>query len=47
VTLVSVGSATARQAVALAAGTSAARPDAVYFAVARRYGTTLVSRDEE
>jgi len=46
-TLVSVSSAMARQAAELAAAHRLRGADAVYVAVARRYGTTLVSRDEE
>jgi predicted nucleic acid-binding protein len=47
VTLVSLTPATARQAAELAANHRLRGADAVYLAVARRYGTTLVSRDEE
>jgi predicted nucleic acid-binding protein len=46
-TLVSLTSVTARQAAELAATHRLRGADAVYVAVARRYGTTLVSRDEE
>jgi predicted nucleic acid-binding protein len=46
-TLVSLTSTTARQAGELAANHRLRGADAVYVAVARRYGTTLVSRDEE
>jgi predicted nucleic acid-binding protein len=37
----------ARQAAELAAGHRLRGADSIYVAVARRYGTTLVSRDEE
>ena len=37
----------ARQAASLAATHRLKGADAVYVAVARRYGTTLVSRDDE
>lgn len=47
VTLVSLTSAMARQAAELAAMHRLRGADAVYVAVARRYGTTLLSRDEE
>ena len=46
-TLVSLTPVTARQAAELAAAHRLRGADAVYAAVARRYGTTLVSRDEE
>ena len=46
-TLVSLTTAVARQAAALAAAHRLRGADAVYVAVARRYGTTLVSRDGE
>jgi predicted nucleic acid-binding protein len=46
-TLVSLTPTTARQAAELAASHRLRGADAVYVAVARRYGTTLVSRDEE
>lgn len=46
-TLVSLTSVTARLAAELAATHRLRGADAVYVAVARRYGTTLVSRDEE
>jgi predicted nucleic acid-binding protein len=46
-TLVALTSTTARQAAELAATHRLRGADAVYVAVARRYGTTLVSRDEE
>ena len=46
-TLVSLTPAMARQAAELAANHRLRGADAVYVAVARRYGTTLVSRDEE
>lgn len=46
-TLVSLTSVTARQAAELAATYRLRGADAVYVAVARRYGTTLVTRDEE
>jgi predicted nucleic acid-binding protein len=46
-TLVSLTPTTARQAAELAANHRVRGADAVYLAVARRYGTTLVSRDEE
>ena len=46
-TLVSLTAVTARQAAELAATHRLRGADAVYVAVARRYGTTLVSRDEE
>ena len=46
-TLVSLTPATARQAADLAATHRLRGADAVYVTVARRYGTTLVSRDEE
>ena len=45
-TLVSLTPALARQAADLAATHRLRGADAVYVAVARRYGTTLVSRDE-
>jgi predicted nucleic acid-binding protein len=46
-TLVTLTPAMARQAAELAATHRLRGADAVYLAVARRYGTTLVSRDEE
>ena len=46
-TLVSLTSATARHAAELAAAHRLRGSDAVYVSVARRYGATLVSRDEE
>jgi predicted nucleic acid-binding protein len=46
-TLVALTSVTARQAAELAATHRLRGADAVYVAVARRYGTTLVSRDDE
>lgn len=46
-TLVSLTSTMARQAADLATSHRLRGADAVYLAVARRYGTTLVSRDEE
>lgn len=46
-TLVTLTAATARQAAELAATYRLRGADAVYLAVAHRYGTTLVSRDEE
>jgi predicted nucleic acid-binding protein len=46
-TLVSLTTAVARQAAELAATHGLRGADAVYVAVARRYGTTLVSRDAE
>jgi predicted nucleic acid-binding protein len=46
-TLVSLTAAVAREAAGLAATHRLRGADAVYVAVARRYGTTLVSRDEE
>ncbi len=46
-TIVSLTPATARQAAQLAASHRLRGADAVYVAVARRYGTTLVSQDEE
>jgi predicted nucleic acid-binding protein len=46
-TLTSLTPTTARQAAELAATHRLRGADAVYVAVARRYGTTLVSRDEE
>jgi predicted nucleic acid-binding protein len=46
-TLVALTPAMARQAAELAATHRLRGADAVYLAVARRYGTTLVSRDEE
>ncbi len=45
--LVSLSSTMARQAAELAAAHRLRGADAVYLAVARRFGTTLVSRDEE
>ena len=47
VTLVALTPATARQAAELAATYRLRGADGVYLAVARRYGTTLVSRDDE
>jgi predicted nucleic acid-binding protein len=47
VTLISLTPTTARQAAELAANHRLRGADAVYVAVAQRYGTTLVSRDEE
>ena len=47
VTLVTLTHALARQAAELAATHRLRGADAVYLAVARRYGTTLVSRDDE
>jgi predicted nucleic acid-binding protein len=46
-TLVSLTPIVARQAAALAAAHRLRGADAVYVGVARRYGTTLVSRDDE
>lgn len=46
-TLVTLTPAMARQAAELAATYRLRGADAVYLAVARRYGTTLVSRDDE
>jgi predicted nucleic acid-binding protein len=46
-TLVSLTAAVARQAADLAATHRLRGADAVYVAVARRYGTTIVSRDDE
>ncbi len=46
-TLVTLTAAMARQAAGLAATHRLRGADAVYLAVARRYGTTLVSRDDE
>lgn len=46
-TLVSLTPAVARQAAELAATHRLRGADAVYIAVARRYATTLVSRDDE
>jgi predicted nucleic acid-binding protein len=46
-TLVALTSAVARQAAQLAAAHRLRGADAVYVAVARRYGTLLVSRDAE
>jgi predicted nucleic acid-binding protein len=46
-TTVALSSAMTRQAAELAATHRLRGADAVYVAVARRYGTTLVSRDEE
>lgn len=45
--LVSVTSTMARHAAELSAAHRLRGADAVYLAVARRYGTTVVSRDEE
>ena len=47
VTLVTLTPAMARQAAELASTHRLRGADAVYLAVARRYGTTLVSRDDE
>jgi predicted nucleic acid-binding protein len=46
-TLVSLTPTMARQAAELAATHRLRGADAIYLAVARRYGTTVVSRDEE
>jgi predicted nucleic acid-binding protein len=46
-TLITLTPAMARQAAELAATHRLRGADAVYLAVARRYGTTLVSRDDE
>ena len=46
-TLVTLTAAMARQAAELAAAHRLRGADAVYLAVTRRYGTTLVSRDDE
>ena len=46
-TLVSLTAAVAREAADLAATHHLRGADAVYVAVARRYGTTIVSRDDE
>jgi len=46
-TLVALTAAVARQAADLAATHRLRGADAVYIAVARRYGTTIVSRDDE
>lgn len=46
-TLVALTAAMARQAAELAATHRLRGADAVYLAVARRYGTVLVSRDDE
>lgn len=46
-TIVSLTPAVARQAAELAAAHRLRGADAIYVAVARRYGTTLVSRDIE
>ena len=46
-TVVSLTAAVARQAADLAATHRLRGADAVYVAVARRYGTTIVSRDDE
>src|SRR5262245_30811975 len=46
-TLVSLTTAVARQAADLAATHRLRGADAVYLAVARRYGTAIVSRDDE
>lgn len=46
-TLVSLTAAVAREAADLAATHRLRGADAVYVAVARRYGTTIVSRDDE
>lgn len=47
VTLVTLTPAAARQAAELAATYRLRAADAIYLAVAHRYGTTLVSRDRE
>jgi predicted nucleic acid-binding protein len=47
VTLVSLTVAVARQAAELAAAHRLRGADAVYIAIARRYGTTIVTRDDE
>lgn len=47
VTVVSLTPAMAHQAAELAANHRLRGADAVYLAVARRYGTTLISRDDE
>ena len=47
VTLVSLTAAVARLAADLAATHRLRGADAIYVAVARRYGTTIVSRDDE
>src|SRR5205814_6099548 len=46
-TVVTLTAATARQAAELAAHHRLRGADAVYLATARRYGTTLVARDDE
>jgi predicted nucleic acid-binding protein len=46
-TLVPLTAGVARQAADLAAAHRLRGADAVYVAVARRYGTTIVSRDDE
>jgi predicted nucleic acid-binding protein len=46
-TLIPLTAAVARQALDLAANHRLRGADAVYVAVARRYGTTIVSRDDE
>ncbi len=46
-TLIPLTAAVARQAVELAANHRLRGADALYVAVARRYGTTIVSRDHE
>jgi predicted nucleic acid-binding protein len=46
-TLVSLTATVARQAADLAATHRLRGADAIYVAVARRYGTTIVSRDDE
>jgi predicted nucleic acid-binding protein len=46
-TLVSLTAAVAREAAGLAATHRLRGADAIYVAVARRYGTTIVSRDDE
>jgi predicted nucleic acid-binding protein len=46
-TVVSLTATVARQAAALAANHRLRGADAIYVTVARRYGTTLVSRDAE
>jgi predicted nucleic acid-binding protein len=46
-TVVSLTAAVAREAAELAATHRLRSADAIYVAVARRYGTTIVSRDDE
>jgi predicted nucleic acid-binding protein len=46
-TLVTLTAALARRAAQLAAGYRVRGADAVYLAIARRYATTLISRDRE